>query len=381
MITGWQHNTSVQRDGVLMAGFAFLPAKWGSSAHGTPAGQITWSFAAVAGAFHSFEGQLTGIYQSLVRAAFDRWESLADINFVEVSDSSAVDIRMGWDSFDGRGGTLGEARFTYQSGVMTRAEIAFDKAETWVTDPQASSGTSFFAVALHEIGHALGLAHTDDPETLMYPYLGQQRELDNLDAEGITLLYGRSGHTFGSSNADGFNGSFGADIFSGGEGADTISGGNGDDLLYGNQGDDVVSGNEGQDLIYGGQGYDLLYDGQENDFVFGNMADDRIFGNMGDDFLHGGQNNDYLHGGQGNDTLNGGVGDDTMNGGLGADRLVFAPGGGHDRIEGFSFADGDRLELSGQSYTRGFSDRNTVLTLGDGSTITLIGTGADSSLF
>ena len=70
-----------------------------------------------------------------------------------------------------------------------------------------------------------------------------------------------------------------------------------------------------------------------------------------------------------------------MNGGVGADRFVFAQGGCNVRVEGFNYTEGDRLDLGGQTFTSSFADGNTILTLGDGGTITLIGTDASSQLF
>lgn len=49
-------------------------------------------------------------------------------------------------------------------------------------------------MAVHEIGHSLGLAHSDDYKALMAPfYKGYSRDfrLDTDDIEAIQTLYGR----------------------------------------------------------------------------------------------------------------------------------------------------------------------------------------------
>jgi serralysin len=64
-----------------------------------------------------------------------------------------------------------------------------------------------------------------------------------------------------------------------------------------------------------------------------------------------------------------------MAGGTGADRYVFLTGSGNDQVNGFSGgAEGDRLDLQGQSYTLGTSaDGDVVLLLSGGGTIELNG--------
>ena len=70
----------------------------------------------------------------------------------------------------------------------------------------------------------------------------------------------------------------------------------------------------------------------------------------------------------------GNEGNDTIAGGAGADRYVFAAASGNDQVNGFAFSEGDRLDLSGQTFTLGTSaDGDVLLTLSGGGTIELNG--------
>ncbi|HEY8564667.1 MAG TPA: calcium-binding protein [Beijerinckiaceae bacterium] len=169
----------------------------------------------------------------------------------------------------------------------------------------------------------------------------------------------------GGDGADLIYGNQGEDMIFGGQGFDTVFGGQGLDLIYGNQGEDLIYGNLGEDTLFGGQGQDTLFGGQGADQIYGNLGEDRLFGNLGDD---------QLYGGQGNDVLDGGLGSNLLVGGLGADVYVLAPGAGADQINGFSVSDGDRLGLSGQTFTlTNSSDGDVLLLLSGGGTLELNG--------
>jgi len=49
--------------------------------------------------------------------------------------------------------------------------------------------TDLFSMALHELGHSLGLGHSDDPTAVMYPYYKMVTTLAAPDIASILTLY------------------------------------------------------------------------------------------------------------------------------------------------------------------------------------------------
>ena len=79
------------------------------------------------------------------------------------------------DAFDKSGGTLAHAFFPRQGRAS--GDMHFDDDEFWTLG--SFSGINLTQVAVHEIGHSLGLEHTNVRGAIMFPsYEGYRPDLD-----------------------------------------------------------------------------------------------------------------------------------------------------------------------------------------------------------
>ena len=120
-----------------------------------------------------------------VRRAFNAWASLSALTFTEVTQGADIDVRWSPDEegFGVPGGTLAFAFFPSYGG-----DVYFDDAERWTAFD--GGAVDLYVVAAHEIGHALGMDHTDDSSAVMYAYSGGASDLGGDDIAGIQRLYG-----------------------------------------------------------------------------------------------------------------------------------------------------------------------------------------------
>jgi hypothetical protein len=88
--------------------------------------------------------------------------------------------------FDGPGGVLAHTFYPAPPNPEPLAgDMHFDDSESW----HIGVNTDLFSVALHELGHSLGLGHSDDPTAVMYPYYKMVTTLAAPDIAAILTLY------------------------------------------------------------------------------------------------------------------------------------------------------------------------------------------------
>lgn len=86
--------------------------------------------------------------------------------------------------FDGPGGTLAHAF------APTNGRFHYDADERWA-DGMIRGAFDLETVAVHEIGHLLGLGHSSVEGAIMYPSIstGVRKSLHADDIQGIRALY------------------------------------------------------------------------------------------------------------------------------------------------------------------------------------------------
>lgn len=89
-------------------------------------------------------------------------------------------------AFDGIGGVLAHTFYPSPPNPEPIAgDMHLDDSENW----RIGANTDLFSVALHELGHALGLGHADSPAAVMYPYYRMASTLTTLDVSTARTLY------------------------------------------------------------------------------------------------------------------------------------------------------------------------------------------------
>ncbi|WPR75519.1 matrixin family metalloprotease [Algoriphagus sp. NG3] len=173
-----------------------------------------WDHRIITYSFQNNTLDLTVINQrQAIRNALDLWAAVTDLAFLEVCNGTNADIAFSWGTqnhgdpnpicypelglgpFDGENGTIahsmggpGPNDCGNQAG-----DIHFDDDETWTTTIRNSDSQpiDLETVAAHEIGHSLGLFHTNVSGSLMAAdYAGSHRFLGSDDIAGIRSIYG-----------------------------------------------------------------------------------------------------------------------------------------------------------------------------------------------
>lgn len=190
----------------LASAYVLGPAnnKWGRPTLGTGA-NISWSLTgsidcasegiSTCSPLSSFmpSGFLTEI-----NAAFSAWSNVANLTFVQVFDNGVASGAPGTNAdirISGRPIDLSVFGYAYfpppPDGFSQEGDVFFNSLVPWNIG-FGGNGVSIFQVAAHELGHALGLDHTDVANSLMNAgisaaFIGPQAD----DIAGMQALYGR----------------------------------------------------------------------------------------------------------------------------------------------------------------------------------------------
>jgi len=144
--------------------------------------------------------QSTAAWQGEFKSAAALWETYANVNLALVPDNGAILGVSGNQQGDPRFGDIRISMFPQQPGVLALAflpppinggtdagDINFNSNINW----SPTSGYDLESVALHELGHALGLDHSAQMNAVMYAYYsGTNQNPTSDDISGIQSVYG-----------------------------------------------------------------------------------------------------------------------------------------------------------------------------------------------
>ena len=345
----------------------------------------------------------TAAEEAAIRAAFDAWSAVANIQFVEVSNPNDADVWY-WKGTEAEIGALGWHEVP-DAGAAEPLYGVFSSTSTGWTNTGLMPGGYGFVTLLHEIGHGLGLAHPHDNGGGSAIFPGVSSAFDDygdfdLNQGIFTLMTYNDGWatqypTFFDANY-GWTGTpmtfdiaaiqeiYGANMdYNTGDDVymlpDTNGSGTYWSAIWDAGGTDAISA-EGstRDFVIdlrdapltgaNAGGYVSFFDGIVGGFTIaanavienaiGGEGDDQLTGNESDNQLTGNGGSDSLNGGMGHDTLNGGAGQDFFDGGDGMDFVDYTDAAGRVLVDLFTDASGagyarfyDEGASEGETYT------------------------------
>lgn len=124
-----------------------------------------------------------------VRNAFQAWADVSALTFTEVTDLSQADIEVTFTSDDPEGvlGTPGDV-LAYNYFPRFGGDMFIDDSEPWTIGDL--SAWDLTLTAIHEIGHGIGIAHSEYKDAIMYPMAGHATSIGPDDIQAVQELYG-----------------------------------------------------------------------------------------------------------------------------------------------------------------------------------------------
>ncbi len=204
---------------------------------------------------YSFDPAFT--LRASATAALGAWAAVADIHFTPASTGGTIKFSFG-TSYDTGG-------YTYLPGTngSLAGDVFINPSYVGGLALQTFPGSYGWFTMLHEVGHAIGLEHVDEPASvsimtggpITYPLAS---ELLPYDIATVQSLYGAN-PSWKPPASDTLEFKPVADL-----------------QVYGTSGDDRLTGGAGNDDLNGGYGADWFIFGEGHDEIYGFDASDRI---------------------------------------------------------------------------------------------------------
>ncbi len=320
--------------------------RWGSGGVGSGA-TVSYSFMEQAPSYASGTDStgfapLSATQRDAVRQAFAAWSAVANIFFVETSDSAN----------SGQGGSIrigtnrqssSAAYAYYPTGALYDGGGDIYLANTAATNISPTPGTYGYLTILHEIGHAIGLKHPGNynatggggeppylssaEDNYRYTLMSYNRHpslgLNGLATGPVLYDIAAAQYLYGANTGT----RIGDDRYAFGSNTVAVS-----QAIWDAGGTDTIDAS-GQasavtiDLTPGA--FSSIGPNGSGGLAVGNVAIasgvtiETAIGGSGNDILIGNSANNLLTGGEGSDTLTGGGGDDTLQGNGGIDTAVY----------------------------------------------------------
>jgi hypothetical protein len=132
-----------------------------------------------------------------IEQAFAVWSSVANVQFSPTTQQGARDsIDISFGRIDGGGGTLAQAYLPKDvNPARIAGDIQFDSSEAWeVGNARGNRAFDLMLVAVHEIGHSLGLDHIEVDGNVLEPSVTANQQFTSLgrdDIDAIQKIYAK----------------------------------------------------------------------------------------------------------------------------------------------------------------------------------------------
>lgn len=163
-----------------------LLAPWGNAAYA--GGHITVSYT-----LSSAPG-VPGSARTAVQSALTSWNSCLGggsgcgglspkgrFSFTAATASPLLTITIK----KGGGTVAGSTKLTYSGGFISAARMQISASSFG----SPNTAETVYEIALHELGHVVGLGHSNDPSDLMYPVLNGTTSFGSCEVNGFDALY------------------------------------------------------------------------------------------------------------------------------------------------------------------------------------------------